>query len=264
MSKKVRLSILIVVSLILTFVIPMVISLIPVKEEPEIDVNALNKNFQKTLTNALEEERAKTTKEMELQFQKQLELEGETLKGFADAFTKYYKEDTREFMTSYTPNKLIWEMTFKSRDENDGRDGLLTIEDNDEGIWNSYELYHKYEFTPEKDVLIQNADIKVVREKGTKFNINNNNILSDYLGKMLGRELTDKDKNAVNVKVNLDFKSLSTLDDLKTYIYDNEQLKIDDLIIETKLSEDVDKNTETVEFIINSSRILTKEEASEE
>lgn len=242
-------------------VIPMIISLIPVKEKPEIDVTELNKNFQKTLTKALEEERLKTTKDMETQFQERLQLENETMKGFSEAFTKYFKEDTREFMTSYTPNKMIWEMSFKRRDDNKD---LLRIEDNDNKIWNSYELYHSYQISEDKKTITQQANIKVVREKGVKFNITNNVILSDYLGAMLGRPLTDKDKNAINVKVNLDFNALSTIDDLQTYIYDNEQLKIDDLIIETKLSEDVDKNTETVEFIINSTKSVVVEGENEE
>lgn len=262
MNKKVRLSILIAVSLILTFVIPMVISIIPVKEKPEVDVNALNKNFQKTLTKALEEERTKTVKEMEDKFQAQLKLEGETMKGFSEAFTKYYKEDVTDFMTAYTPNKLVWEMTFKRR--NAENDDLSTIEDNENGIWNAYELHHTYQLSEDKKTIIQDANIKVTRELTQKFTMSNNEILADYLGQMLGRELTDKDKNAINVKVNLDFDSLKSIDDLQTYIYGNEQLKIDDLIIETKLSEDKDKNTATVEFVINSTRIITEEGENKE
>lgn len=260
MSKKVRLILLIFISIVLTFSIPFIVSIIPKKTPPVVDVDELNKNFQKTLDKALVAEREKTIQEMENAFKEQQKLENETMVGFAETFKEFYGEDTKNFKTSYTPDKLLWELSFET---NEKGEPLRTDDTTNKG-WNAYELKHKYEFNEKKTELKQEATIKVTKDINTKFNINDNKILYNYLGKMLGRELTEKDKNAINIKVNMNFDDLKSIDDLKTYIYDNEQLKIDEMIIETNLNEDKDKGLKSIEFKINYLKNIEEKEESEE
>ena len=62
----------------------------------------------------------------------------------------------------------------------------------------------------------------------------------------------------------MNFDDLKSIDDLKTYIYDNEQLKIDEMIIETNLNEDKDKGLKSIEFKINYLKNIEEKEESEE
>lgn len=252
MNKKVKFTILIIVSVILSISIPFIISIIPKKEQPQIDINKLQKEFQKTLEETVKIEKEKTAKEVQELLIKDETLENKLIESFAKPFTQYYGDDTAHFKTEYNPNKTKWNLSFVKDEYGD----CFTTNDTGKEAWNGYAITHSFELVDDKKNIKQFAEIDVMRDKKDKFNIYENDILIQYLNSMLGRPLTEKDKNAINIKVNMNFSELKDIEDLKNYIYNSTSVKIDNLIIETELSEDVEKQRAFVKFKIICDRPL--------
>ena len=248
MNKKVKLSIFLVLSIIISGLIPFVVSIMPKKEAPQINMKELQKSFDKTLEQTVKKEREKAIKETKDKLLKANNLENEVVKDFAEAFTEYYGKDTKSFSTSYSPDKNLWKMTFTTEDNGEFRKANDTGEDSG---WNGYTLSHTFELIEDRKQVKQVAEIEVVRDKTKgKFDISKNNLLIKYLNAILGRELTDKDKNAINIKVNMNFGELTSIEDLNVYIYNGNSLKIGNMIIETENRDDVEKQREFIKFKI--------------
>lgn len=250
MNKKTKFVLFIIISIILSLVAPFVVSIIPTKEEPKIDVDKLQKEFSKTLETKLKEEREKTILEYTEALKNGKVTTDEIVGKYIVALTKFYGEGNKEIKTQYSADKKYWNISFGDVKERD----LKTTNDTLNDTWNGYALNLTYELTNKDANVKQYAEIAVLRDNAQKFNIDNNLILIDLLNNILGRELTQQDKNAINIKVNMNLGDLTNIEDLKNYIYNTDAVKIDNMVIENENTLDVEKNRARVLFKITCER----------
>lgn len=246
--------------------------------QPKVDVEALNKEFNTILQNKLAEQKQQLEKEYNnkiTQFEnmtdeeKRIEQENilknrritEKLK---EVILKYYKNGQERELLVYSidGNELVTTLKFDV-----GGKGVAVV-DNEKNISNMYSINHTNSRDTGKEKIVEKNEItfKVITSSQDKFDIANSKLMLDYFNMLIGRDLTEEEKTALNIQANMNLNELSSIKDLNMYIYNGDSLKIGDFIFKCEKGKVGDTQKNYFEYTITSHTIteVPKEEEKQE
>lgn len=169
-----------------------------------------------------------------------------------DIVLKYYKSNSNAksvLCKTSDGNDNVYGLEFNSK-----KNTAYMIRDNKDKVGNAYTIKQTNSKSTEDGVLVEKNDavLTIQTEQKDKFDINKCDLAIEYLNTLLGTELSDKDKSALNIQANLNLKDLSSVSDLNAYIYNGESMKIGDFVFKCKKSKAEDSDLTIIEYTITS------------
>lgn len=244
-------------------------------EEPKVNLEQLQEQFNVQLQTQLAEQR----KTLEADYNKKIEefenmTDEEKQKEKENAIkNRRITEKLRDVLLTYYETNLTREVLIHSIDGNEQVTTLvfntdkkpLLVKDNSSNIGNAYVIKHSNSKIQDKEELVEKNDVtfKILTESTEKFDISKSRLALDYFNTLLGRDLTEKEKTALNIQANMNLTDLSSIEDLNIYIYNGESLKIGDFIFTCTKGKDDETNLNYYEYKITSHSV-TKVEKNEE
>lgn len=245
---------------------------------PNVDLEQLQEQFNVHLQTQLAEQK----KELETEYNNKLiEFENmtdeEKQKEKENALkNRRITEKLKEIVLNYYEDNMAREVLVHSVDGNEQVTTLtfntekksMLIRDNSSNIGNSYSIIHSNSKVQDKDNLVEKNDVTftIFTEEKDKFDISKSKLALDYFNTLIGRDLTSKEKTALNIQANMKLSDLSSMEDLNTYIYNGESLKIGDFIFNCTKGKDDESGLNYFEYKITSHTITENknEEVEEE
>lgn len=201
----------------------------------ETQLSNQKKSFEEEYNNKLIEFENKIAEEKKKEEAKELENRRITEK-LKELLLSYYDSNVaRETIVhSIDGNEQITTLSFNEEKKN------LMIEDNSDNISNTYSILHKNSKVKDDDILVEKNDIEfsIFTDDKSKFDINRSKLALAYFNMLIGRDLTSKEKTALNIQANMNLSDLSSIDDVNIYIYNGDSLKIGDFIFNCKKGKD--------------------------
>ncbi|MCC0726760.1 hypothetical protein KGF51_10110 [Clostridioides sp. ZZV14-6045] len=163
--------------------------------------------------------------------------------------SKYYKNNDKEALYLAVDgtgniNKLL--LTYS-------KEHYICIKDNKQDIENTYSIEHIQKIDTDNDDSITDSIIfKILNRGEDTFNINNHKLFIEYIEALMEKSLSEKEKSALNVQVNMNLSELSSVEDLNTYLYNKDSLKINNFIFSVKKIEDKELDLKGIEYSIKS------------
>lgn len=221
------------------------------KNKP-IDSKKLQIAYQNAMQQQLDEQKKELQARYEDEYEKKYEDKENTVENMcfqlANVIGSYYDKYKSDISVTKNVSLDNFIILFKN-------DKGSPVVDNDEKIQNIYTVNDTVSVINEGKTLRNSLIITIGYKSDEKFNINNNKLLMDYVNIILNRNITDDEKNAINIGVNMNLDDLSSIKDLKNYIYNNNQIKIDNSIISIKnyhpkindnITNEIDDNTRNI------------------
>lgn len=266
----------IVVGVLLTLIgcvaTPLIFSHLVVKE-PKIDLEQIQEQFNVQLQIQLAEQK----KTLETDYNKKLEefenMTDEEKQKEKESAVKNRRitEKLKDVLLKYYDSNSTREVLIHSIDGNDQVTTLmfnteaksLMITDNSSNIGNSYVIKHSNSKIKDNGELVEKNDVnfKILTESTDKFEISKSKLALEYFNTLLGRDLTEKEKTALNIQANMKLTDLSSMEDLNIYIYNGESLKIGDFIFSCTKGKHDETGLNYYEYKITSHTITKIENA---
>lgn len=233
-----------------------------VKEDKPVDLKALATAYQTEMETQLKNQKEKLETQYEKEHKEKDKEEENTVEfmcsNLANLIGKYYTENTSEINVTKNIALDNFVISFPNEKRNE-------IIDNEKDIENIYEINNSISVLNEGKTLRGSLIVNIEYGADEKFDINNNKLLIDYLNIILNRQINDDEKNAINIGVNMNLNELSSIKDLKNYIYNDNQIKINNSIISAVSSHPKDKDkdgneTEDITKTITELTIVTDED----
>lgn len=244
-------------------------------KEPKVDINQLQEQFNVQLQTQLAEQK----KTLEEEYNKKLEefenmTDEEKQKEKENAMkNRRITEKLKDILLSYYDTNLTREVIIHSVDGNEQVTSLvfntekkpLLIKDNSSNIGNTYVINHSNSKIQDKEELVEKNDVtfKILTESTDKFDISKSTLALEYFNTLIGRDLTEKEKTALNIQANMNLTDLSSIEDLSIYIYNGESLKIGDFIFSCSKGKDDETKLNYYEYKITSHTITKLEETKD-
>lgn len=221
---------------------------------PQEVINELNEKANEQLEVLLKQE----TEKIENKYKEELKAclsEEDTDKletiSYYDLILKYYKNGEKD--------KLITEETvndngvidYKLNFNKDNAD--KSIEDNTSNKKHSYKIEHKQNITKnnKEKTTVDEVIINMTSSEKEKFDINNSLLINDYIEQLLNRKLTENEKTIINLATNMDISEFNSLKDLENYVFEDNSIKIDNLVISSNIALDDITGKYVSTFIMN-------------
>ena len=252
MNKKVKITIGIVLTVLATISTPIILNL---TKKEEINMESVKVRFEEILKEELKKENEKVSSEYKKKIE-DMKYENSKkpysiIQEYASVFNKYYEERNKDIVILFSLDDKSAKLEFLNKKEPQYIKDNETKDVNEE---TAYSVNHTIVLERNR---VEKVNIELIRRANQKFDIKNNNLLIDYFNMLLGREMTDEEKTAINIKVNMDLEQVFSIKDLEKYIYSNDSIKIDNLIIKTSK----DKKGENIKIEV--SKEVTEESKEE-
>lgn len=239
MNKKSKLIIGLILTVILSVSIPLGLNILKNKKNSkEIDIETVKNELNKTMQEQINVEKDKMKEEYDKQLNK--ETLDKMLIKLGGSIEVYYKDNSSNIGITHSIDEQKHILVFNNEEN-------TFVEDNKNNEKNSYNINHEIDIIDNGSKYNQVLTISIKRESKEKFDIKNCELLEKYLEILIDKDLTDDDKKAINIKVNMDLSEVKTIEGLEDYIYNDTSLKIEDLIIKTEHNTD----DNSIKFTIN-------------
>lgn len=196
-----------------------------------IDAQILKTAYENTMKEQLDKQKEELTTEYEEKYNKKPDEKEKTVEDMClrlgNVVSKYYPDNKN--IINITKNTSLDNFVISFANEK-----KTASKDNDNKRDNIYNINNTVSVLNNGKTLRSSLTVSVESKADEKFDISNNKLLIDYFNVILNREITDDEKNALNIGVNMNLSDLSSIKDLKNYIYNNNQIKIENSIISTK------------------------------
>ncbi|EGT3642427.1 TPA: hypothetical protein UL242_002490 [Clostridioides difficile] len=223
-------------------------------ESTKVVEDNLSKQFQKVLNSEIK--KVKDEYEVKLNEEKKKDKSDSSSVVFnkqmiklRQLVSKYYKNNDKEALYLAVDgtgniNKLL--LTYN-------KEHNICVEDNKQDIENTYSIEHTQKIDVNNENNISDSiTFKILNRGEDTFNINNHQLFIEYIQILMNKDLSNKDKSALNVQVNMNLSELSSVEDLNTYLYNKDSLKINNFIFSVKKIEDKELDLKGIEYSINS------------
>lgn len=199
-----------------------------IKKDKPVNLKAVEKAYQIEIDKQLKKQKEEIKAQYDKEYNDKNKKDEDTIDNMclklANTIGEYYKNNT----SNINITKNIASDNFQVSFLNEKRKSVI---DNENNIENIYTVNDVISILNDGKTLRDSLTFNIEYGADKKFDINNNKLLIDYLNIVLNRKITEDEKAAINIQVNMDLDELSSIKDLKNYIYNNNQIKIDNSVI---------------------------------